>query len=323
VRTKSITREGCFRVVLSTAVAIISFIGGMVLLTFSSDKAVEHSVTLAKAIGMSPFLIGFLLVSLGTDLPEIANSITSCALGHGDIDVGDSLGSVLTQITLVPGILAFIGGVFRLKRKEVAVVGSCQILAIMLSISIVEKGYFTHLDGLFLVISWILFMFLSSRAVPKKHREVIPIRRLYHILMAILGFIGVALGAYMLVQSIIALSAFLNVHEYIISFFLASIGTSLPELVVDLTAIRKKEYELVIGDIIGSCVVDASLSIGIGQMLFPTKIQGELARITGNYALFASIIVLLVFIWRKKLDKKAGGLFLFLYASSYLLLFIP
>jgi len=310
-------------VVLSTAVAIISFIGGMVLLTFSSDKAVEHSVTLAKAIGMSPFLIGFLLVSLGTDLPEIANSITSCALGHGDIDVGDSLGSVLTQITLVPGILAFIGGVFRLKRKEVAVVGSCQILAIMLSISIVEKGYFTHLDGLFLVISWILFMFLSSRAVPKKHREVIPIRRLYHILMAILGFIGVALGAYMLVQSIIALSAFLNVHEYIISFFLASIGTSLPELVVDLTAIRKKEYELVIGDIIGSCVVDASLSIGIGQMLFPTKIQGELARITGNYALFASIIVLLVFIWRKKLDKKAGGLFLFLYASSYLLLFIP
>lgn len=323
MRTKSITREGCFRVVLSTAVAIISFIGGMVLLTFSSDKAVEHSVTLAKAIGMSPFLIGFLLVSLGTDLPEIANSITSCALGHGDIDVGDSLGSVLTQITLVPGILAFIGGVFRLKRKEVAVVGSCQILAIMLSISIVEKGYFTHLDGLFLVISWILFMFLSSRAVPKKHREVIPIRRLYHILMAILGFIGVALGAYMLVQSIIALSAFLNVHEYIISFFLASIGTSLPELVVDLTAIRKKEYELVIGDIIGSCVVDASLSIGIGQMLFPTKIQGELARITGNYALFASIIVLLVFIWRKKLDKKAGGLFLFLYASSYLLLFIP
>ncbi len=309
--------------VLSIAVAIVAFVGGMGLLTFSSDKAVEHSITLAKAIGMSPFLIGFLLVSLGTDLPEIANSITSCALGHGDIDVGDSLGSVLTQITLVPGILAFIGGILRLKRKEVAVVGSCQILAIMLSVSIVEKGYFTHLDGLFLVISWGLFMFLSSRAIPKKHREVIPTKRLYHILMAILGFIGVALGAYLLVQSIISLSAFLNVHEYIISFFLASIGTSLPELVVDLSAIRKKEYDLAIGDIIGSCVVDASLSIGIGQMLFPTRIQGELARITGNYALLASIIVLLVLVWRRKLDKKAGGLFLSLYAASYLLLFIP
>ena len=306
--------------VWETAVAVTAFIGGIALLTFASDKAVEHSVIVAKALGMSPFLIGFLLVALGTDLPEIANSITSCALGHGDIVVGDSLGSVLTQITLVPGILVFLGGAFRLIRREIIVLGACQILALMLSISIVEKGHFTRLNGIFLVSSWTVFMLLSSRAVPKRHVEAVPIKRLYHITLAFLGFAGVALGAFMLVQSIISLSTFLGIHEYIISFFLASIGTSLPELVVDFTAIRRKQYELAIGDIIGSCVVDASLSIGIGQMLFPTKVSGELARITGTYALIASVIVLFVLAWRKKLDRKAGVLFILLYAFSYITL---
>jgi len=308
--------------VLGVSLAVIAFVGGIALLTFASDKAVEHSIIVAKAIGMSPFLIGFLLVALGTDLPEIANSVTSCALGHGDITVGDSLGSVLTQITLVPGILAFLGGTFRLIRKEIVVLGACQILAVMLSISIVEKGYFTRLNGLFLVLSWVIFMLLSSRAVPKRHREIVPVNRWYHIGIAVLGFIGVAIGAFMFVQSIIALSTFLGLHEYIISFFVASIGTSLPEFVVDLAAIRRKQYELAIGDIIGSCVVDASLSIGIGQMLFPTQISGELAKITGLYALMASIAVLVTLAWRKKLDKKAGVLFLLVYAFSYVTLIL-
>lgn len=308
--------------VLDIALALAAFACGIALLTYSSDKAVEHSIFLAKAMGLSPFIIGFLLVSLGTDLPEIANSLTSCALGHGNINVGDSLGSVMTQITLVPGILAFLGGVFGLKRKEIIAVGACQILALMLSISIAEKGYFTHANGFFLVLSWAMFMLLSYRAVPRRHVEAVPTRRLYHFMFALFGFIGVALGAYMLVNSILFFSSIFGVHEYLLSFFLASIGTSLPELVVDLTAIRRKQYELAIGDIIGSCVVDASLSIGIGQMLFPTKVSGELARTTGAYTFLVSVIVLFVLAWRQKLDRKAGAFFLFLYAFSYVALML-
>ena len=75
------------------------------------------------------------------------------------------------------------------------------------------------------------------------------------------------------------LSAILNIPEYIISFSLVAIGTSLPELAVDLTALRKKQYEIVIGDIIGNCVVDASLSIGIGQVFFPQAVSRELASL--------------------------------------------
>lgn len=303
---------------LELMLAILGFAFGIFVLIYSSDKAVEHSINIALARGISPFMIGLLLVSIGTDLPEIANSITSCALGHGDINVGDSLGSAMTQITLVLGLLPLIGRTFKVKRKEIIVVGACQILAFMLAISIAGQGKFTRITALFLVTSWIIFMLLTYSITQKEY--VTPksdLNTLHHASIAVLGFIGVAVGAYVLIQSIIVLSRLFKISEYFLSFFIVAIGTSIPEFVVDLTAIRRKQYQLAIGDIIGSSIVDASVSIGIGQLLFPTKVSGELAQITGLYALFASIIVLFTLALREKVDKKAGILFIALYMFSY------
>ena len=314
--------------VFDTILAIATLILGIMLLTYSSDKAVEHSVKIAAALGASPLIIGLVLVSIGTDLPEIANSITSCAAGHANIDVGDSLGSVFTQITLVLGLLPFLGGMFKVKRKEVLVIGAFEILALMLAVSIAEKGYFTRINAIFLVASWPVFMLLTRSAMAKNDKEKEVVTRndetrplhLRHWVIAILGFVGVAIGAYAVVQSVIKLSAGVPHLEYFISFFLVAIGTSLPELVVDLTAIRKKQYELAIGDAIGSCIVDATVSIGIGQVFFPQAVSGELALMTGLYAIFGSILVISTLALREKVDKKAGALFIFIYLLSYTLL---
>ena len=314
----------------TTVVAIAGLILGIVLLTYSSDKAVEHSVSIASALRISPLVIGLVLVSIGTDLPEIANSIASSALGHGDINVGDSLGSVLTQMTLVFGLIPFLGGIFKVKRKEVAIMGACEVLALILAVSmvsIVEKGYITRINGLFLVASWPIFMLITRKVtknnVAEKEDVVARTDRkyLYHLVIAVLGFIGVAIGAYVVIQSAITLSAAFRIPEYLISFVLLAIGTSLPEVVVDLTAVRKKQYELAVGDAIGSCIVDASLSIGIGPLLMgKIKVSGELAMITGSYAILVCIVIISALALRGKIDKKAGALFLFLYLLSYTLL---
>ena len=92
-------------------------ISGLLLMIFAAGKSVDHSVILASALGVSPLLIGLLFVSIGTDLPEIVNSIVSSGMGHMDIDVGDSIGSVLTQLTLVFGILSFVGKPFKFNKK--------------------------------------------------------------------------------------------------------------------------------------------------------------------------------------------------------------
>ncbi len=123
-----------------------------------------------------------------------------------------------------------------------------------------------------------------------------------------------------MVQSVITLSGAFHVSEYLISFFVVAIGTSLPELVVDFMALRNKQYELAIGDIIGSCLVDASVSVGIGQFFFPQAVSGETAMITGLYAIFGSIVVILTLALREKVDKKAGIVFIIVYLLSYAML---
>ena len=306
-------------------VAVIVLILGIALLIFSSEKAVEHSLITASAMGISSLMIGLVLASIGTDLPEIVNGIISSALGHGDINIGDSFGSILSQITLVLGVLPFLGGTFKVKRREIAVIGACEVLALILVISIVRTGYISRVNALLLLASWPILMLIIRKVIAKNVTEKGAVlstdRRLsYHVAVASLGFIGIAIGAYAMIQSTISLSAAFHIPEYIISFFVIGIGTSLPELVVELSAIRKKEYELAIGDAIGSCIVDATISCGIGPLIFPITVSGELAMITGLYTTFASIVVVSTLALREKLDRKAGALFIGLYLLSYTIL---
>jgi len=307
---------------LETIVAIAALISGLALLIFSSDKAVEHSISIASILGMSPLMIGLLIVSLGTDLPEIANSIVSSAVGHGDINVGDSFGSVLAQISLMLGLLPFFGGTLKVKRDEIVVIGACEVLALIAAVSMVEKGYLSRMNAVFLVASWPILMLIIKKVMKKESAVARTGRRLpYHLVIVVLGYMGIAAGSFVVINSVITLSAVLHIHEYLISFFVIAIGTSLPELVVDLTAIRKKQYEIAIGDTIGSCIVDAGFSIGIGPLFFPIAVSGGLAETTGLYALLVSIIVLSTLALREKFDKKAGLLFIVLYLLSYVMLY--
>jgi len=136
----------------------------------------------------------------------------------------------------------------------------------------------------------------------------------------LIGFLGIGIGSYAVIESAVTISRYLGVSEYLISFFLVSLGTSLPELVVEVSAIRKQHYDLAVGDIIGSCIVDATLAIGIGPLFFPIDVSGGSVLVTGLYAVFVSAVVVGVLSWRGINDKRTGGFFILLYLLSY---FIP
>jgi len=304
--------------VVEFVIAVLPLLAGIAILAYSSKTAVEHTVSIASNLNVSPFLIGLIVVSVGTDIPEIFNSIVSSAIGHGDINVGDSFGSILAQITLIIGLVAVIGGAFKVRRDEIIVIGACELLALIAAISMVEDGYISRMNAVFLVASWPLLIIII-RSVLKKDYVVQPsdrkLRR--HIAIAVGGYLGVMLGAYIVINSVVTMSSLLQVPEYVISFFVVAIGTSLPELAVDLTAVFKKQYEIAIGDAIGSCIVDAGLSIGIGPLIFPTAVSGRLAETTGLYALLVSAIVISTLALRRKVDRKAGIFFIALYGLSY------
>ncbi len=315
--------------VLGVVFPLAVLVAGVVLLTLSSNKAVEHSVFLASALGFSSLMVGLVLASIGTDFPEIANSIVSCYSGHGDIDLGDSMGSVLTQITLVLGLVAFLGRKFEVKRHEILVIGSFEVLALGLAFAVALTG-FTRVKAALLIaffpLSIILIRKIAARDIVKKRTGARQPERhvFFHLAIALLGFAGVAVGALAVVQSVIMLARELAVAEFFISFFVLAIGTSLPELVVDLTAIRKKQYELAIGDIVGSCIVDATVSISVGQLIFPTPVFVEPSGrsvLLIAYAMLASVLVILTLALREKVDRIASLVFFGVYAFSFVLLY--
>ncbi|MFW9952106.1 MAG: sodium:calcium antiporter [Candidatus Thorarchaeota archaeon] len=308
---------------------ILAFIGGVVLILYSSKYAVKHSAILATVLGVSPLVIGVTLVSIGTDISEIFNSIISCSLGHGDIDVGDSVGSDLTQLTLIFGILPLVAGSFFVHRKDIIILGCCEVLSLILIFTVVEKGYFTRLDAFFMMLCMVLYFWLIYTANKESiiHRlelldEYKPAKKKkYHLLIAVISFGGVTLASFIIVESVIFISKYFNVHEYIVSFFILSVGTSLPELAVDINALRTGQHSIAVGDILGSCIVDSTLSIAIGQALFPQTVTASLAIPTIIYTVIVSIIVIASITIRKKVDKKIGLFFIGLYILAYFILF--
>lgn len=303
--------------------AFVAFFSGLTLLIFSSDRAVKHSIAIASALKISPLIIGLTLVSLGTDLPEIINSIISCAMGHGDVNLGNSIGSVLSQLTLIFGFFPFIAGSFRIKRKEIGMIGGCLILALSLMLLLIKSDSTSRLVPFILVAIWPVLMLIIKRVKtattePTLEEELSNVTKIFdNLFVAIFGFIGVAIGSYIVIQSIVSLSSLLNVPEFITSFFILGVGTSLPELSVDFTALRKKRYELAVGDILGSCIIDATLSLGIGLLLFPTPISISIGEITGLYTLIVSIIVVSLIMLREKVDRITGVIFILLYLLTY------
>lgn len=312
---------------------LVVLILAIILLIFSSKIAVINSAALAAKIGISSLIIGITLVSIGTDIAEIFNSIISCGLGHGDIDVGDSVGSDLTQLTLIFGLLPILGGNFPVKKRCFVIIGSCEILSLILIFTVVSKGYFTRFDAFFMMLSLVFYSLITYNLledninsqiqfINEKNSEKRPRLKSHFLLFAILGFGGVTLSSYLIIQSIIYLSYISGINEYIISFFMVSIGTSLPELSVDLAAIKQKHYRIAVGDIIGSCIVDSTLSIGIGQFLFPQSISAFAAIPTILYTLIASMIVIIFVSKREIVDRKAGILFIVIYALSFPAIFV-
>jgi len=303
---------------------IILLVIGIALLLFSSDKAVGLSSDFAKDLGISPFLVGIVVLAAGTSLPEIANSLSSSYAGHGEINVGNAIGSCLSQITLVLGILALIGGKeITSGRKDIMLLGGCAILAGMLALLAVEKGVINQLDAAILIFAYFILLFITQKYSVKEYVMHMPRPNIHSVLqlgMILLTIGGVLAGSWMIVSSAITLSEHLEIPSYLLSFFVIAVGTSLPELGVGLAAVRTGRFELILGNIMGSNIADATISVASGPLLFPNTFDAGIATLSGLYMLIASFIVIALFAWKRKITRTMGLLFILLYLLSFLVL---
>jgi cation:H+ antiporter len=309
---------------MEVALQVFLFAGGLAVALVGSDRAVAYTRALAAALGAPPFIVGVALVSIGTDLPELANSIAAHAEGEGDVNVGDSVGSTLTQYTFVLGLFPLVASTIAIERRQVGLVTVLTAGGLGLTTFFVADGWLGHWEGAALVSAWALFTIMVVKGLPGQAAEDPPAvrheRRLVQAGVVLLALAFVGFGATVAVRALVRLAELAGVPEFVLAFFGASIGTSSPEIVVDVTAILRGAPAIALGDALGSSLVDSTLSIGAGPLLFPAEVTPRLAIAGSVYSLLAVLVVGTVLGVRRRHDRASALVLLALYAFSYLVL---
>jgi cation:H+ antiporter len=303
------------------ALQAVIFVAGLAVALFGSEIAVRYARALAASVGAPSFLVGVVLVSIGTDLPELANSVSAHLQGEGDVNVGDSVGSTLTQYTLVLGLFPLVAGTLVLGRRQVGVVSLFTVGGLGLTIAFVADGWLGRHEGVLLCLAWAAFTAFIIRALPGMPPEAPPPVRVgartrqAAIVLAALAAVGA--GATFAVRALVRIAEIVGVPEFVLAFFGASLGTSAPEIAVDLTALLRGAPGIALGDALGSSLVDSTLSIGAGPIVAPAEVTARLAVIGSVYALAAVAIVGMVLGWRRRHDRLTAALLIGLYALAY------
>lgn len=303
---------------------VLLLAGGLALAIVASDIAVSYTRALAAMLGAPPFVVGVVLVALGTDLPEIANSIASHLQGEGDVNVGDSVGSTLTQYTFVLGLFPLVVAVVAVSRRQVGLVSALTVCGLGSTALFVSDAELGRLDGLVLVSAWGIAVVLVTRLLPQTaHDEPPSVRiegRAAQVSVVLVALAVVGVGATLAVRALVDLSEVIGVPEFLLAFFGASLGTSAPEIAVDVTALRQGAPAIALGDALGSSLVDATLSIGIGAVVQPAPVTARLGVVASLYTAFAVTAVAVLLILRRRHDRVSAPILMALYGLSYVVL---
>jgi cation:H+ antiporter len=306
------------------ALYLVLLLVGLAAALAASELAVSYTRALAAGLGAPPFVVGVVLVAIGTDLPEIANSIASHLQGEGDVNVGDSVGSTLTQYTFVLGLFPFVAGALVISRRQVGLVTVLTMAGLGITTVFVLDGRLDRVEGLALIAAWGAATVTTAKLLGGGPSDDPPMVRhdgkLAQALVALGALALVGAGATVAVYSLVRLAETVGVPEFVLAFFGASVGTSMPEILVDVTALRRGAPGIALGDALGSSLVDSTLSIGAGPVVAPADVTTRLAVVGSLYTLAAVAIVGAVLVWRRRHDRPSAAVLMGLYALSYVIL---
>jgi cation:H+ antiporter len=292
---------------------LILFLISIPIIIKSSDIFTEGASKLAKMLGVSDFIIGITVVALGTSLPELASDTYASYIDHGQIAVGDIIGSNITNIALILGLTCIIKPL-AIKHTEIYSGRIHLLILTLVSAFILAAGGIGRIGGAAFIISYIFYLRHSINAYREMGVEAIGkdgfIRNIFE---ALIGLTGILIGAHLLVNSIIGLSTAFGVSEYLIALLLMSIGTSLPELFVSVSAARKGYMTMALGNIIGSNVANILWVLGVSAVIRPIIIAPELILIQLSFMLLLSVLLIIFKSSGYVIDRREGAVFLGIY----------
>lgn len=297
---------------------ILILIFGFVLLISGANGLVIGASNIAKKFHVPEILIGLTIVALGTSLPELVVTVVSSANNSTDIIVGNVIGSNICNLLLVLGVIAVLKPIkfekSTIKQNLPFLIGITALVLIMgLGLFSKDKLIFTKFDGIILLIIAIIYFLYpiieyikiqktNDNSIEKENNDSKNNNLIQSIIYILLGGFALKYGGDFVVDSATAIATSLNVSERVISLTIVALGTSLPELVTAVVAIIKKDDELAEGNIIGSCIINFCLILGLGATL--SNLPITTAYVENLILLLATSIL----IWLYSLGNKNNTL---------------
>ena len=291
--------------------------GALFVLVRGADLFVEGAKRIGAHFGMSAFAIGVLIVGLGTSLPELASSLAAVVAGTTEIVVANAVGSNITNILLIVGVLAALGGPVVINKDLLKTELPIFFIATVHFIASVYDGVIDRVEALLLfgtLCAYIWYLFSSANEA--KDKMAVKVKNgmmLKHIVFVVLGIAAIMVGAHYTVSMAVNIATGLSVPIGLVSIAAIAIGTSLPELFVSIQAIKNNETDLAIGNIFGSNAFNILMVVGIPGMIAPL-VADQVVMMLGMGVLIAASLILFINGLARQVQRWEGVAMLLFFA---------
>ena len=297
---------------------------GFAMLVKGADWFVEGAAGIAVKFGIPQLVVGLTIVAMGTSAPEAAVSITGAMNGAADIAVGNVLGSNILNILIILGLTGFITNVAIQKSTLMIEMPFMLVITIIFAFIGLNDGAVGFIDGIVLWVLFIiylayLFILAKKGTQQEEEPEERPVWKL--IAFAVVGMIIVVWGADITVDAATKIAAAAGLSERFIGLTIVALGTSLPELVTSVTAARKGNSDIAIGNIVGSNIFNILFVIGTSALIIPVIFEASFL-FDAIVAVATGVLLWVATIRKKMLTRSWAIAMLVVYAGylAYLLL---
>ena len=307
---------------------VLLLIIGFIFLIKGADWLVDGASSVASNFKISKLLIGLTIVAFGTGAPELAVSFSSLISGNTDILVGNVIGSNIINVLLLIGIAAVIRPI-KVKKDTVSkelpllLLISTALIVLLLDTNLAEAvvNTFSRADAIICLLFFGIFLYYLISLTRKNKKEAKKVEKPKYklgksFLLVIIGLIGVIAGSQLVVNSASFIASAVGISERIISLSIVALGTSLPELVTTITAARKGESDLLVGNIVGSNIFNICIVLAL-PVAFAGSITPNHFEVIDLTMLVFSSILLCLLARRDHIISRSNGIFMLIIFTLY------
>ncbi|MCY2687413.1 calcium/sodium antiporter [Salinimicrobium sp. TH3] len=315
-------------------VDILLLLGGFVALIYGANALVDAASSLAARWGVPSIVIGLTIVAFGTSAPELVVNVFAATTGSTDMVLGNVLGSNIFNVLGILGISALI---YPLTVKsnttwiEIPLSLLAAICVLVVASDILLDGtaenFISRSDGIILLLFFLIFLVynlvVAKSGGADEEMETKDYSTGKAVLFIILGLVGLIIGGRLIVTSAVSIAEVIGLSERVIGLTVVSIGTSLPELATSIIAVRKKNVDIAIGNVVGSNIFNIFLILGISGTIVPLGINPDSLFDIMINILTGLLLFIFVFTGRgRKVERWEGAVFVICYVAyvTYLII---